>query len=256
MATRNQPGLHNSQTVPHIIPRTLFFDPSKPTRLCTNASWQGLGLVLQQKTGDTRVLVQAGSRFLSDAESCYAVIELELLAVSWTIIKCKIFLAGPPHFTVVTDHHPLVPILNSHRLDEIENPRLQRLKTKIMAYNFTTAPSKEPDLSSTGQGWTTTSTTLSSLASNAKNTCHLTLGNPSPYQTQTRTAISGTCSRFLLLCLTGFPHPGGLLLGLAWCHPHGPQYHHTPINHCPQERFLPLGGARYPLVRPKTTIHL
>ena len=37
---------------------------------------------------------------------------------------------------MVTDHHPLVPILNSYRLDEIENPRLQRLKSKIMAYNF------------------------------------------------------------------------------------------------------------------------
>ena len=31
----------------------------------------------------------------------------------------------------ITDHHPLIPILNSHRLDDIENPRLQRL-----AYNF------------------------------------------------------------------------------------------------------------------------
>ena len=27
--------------------------------------------------------------------------------------------------------------MNSHRLDEIENPRLQQLKTKLMAYNFT-----------------------------------------------------------------------------------------------------------------------
>ena len=26
--------------------------------------------------------------------------------------------------------------MNSHRLDEIENPRLQQLKTKLMAYNF------------------------------------------------------------------------------------------------------------------------
>ena len=78
--------------------------------------------MLQQKTGDTWALVQAGSRFLSDAESRYAVIELELLSVSWAIIKCKIFLAGLPHFMVVTDHHSLVPILNNHRLDEIENP--------------------------------------------------------------------------------------------------------------------------------------
>ena len=83
------------------------------------------------------VLVQAGSRFLSDPESRYAIIELELLAVSWAIIKCNVFLAGLPHFAVLTDHHPLVPILNSHRLDEIENPRLQRLRTKIMGYNCT-----------------------------------------------------------------------------------------------------------------------
>ena len=48
------------------------------------------------------------------------------------------FLAGLPHFTITTDHHPLIPILNSHRLDETENPRLQHLKTQIMAYNFTT----------------------------------------------------------------------------------------------------------------------
>ena len=118
-------------------PTVSFFDLEKPTRLCTDASRQGLGFVLQQKNGDTWALIQAGSRFLSDTESRYAIIELELLAVSWAIIKCKLFLAGLPHFTVVTDHHPLVPILNNHRLDEIENPRLQRLKSKIMAYNFT-----------------------------------------------------------------------------------------------------------------------
>lgn len=49
----------------------------------------------------------------------------------------RVFLACLPHFTVLTDHHPLIPILNSHRLDEIENPRLHRLKTKIMGYAFT-----------------------------------------------------------------------------------------------------------------------
>ena len=118
-------------------PTLSFFDPSRPTRVCTDASRRGLGFVLQQKSNDTWVLVQAGSRFLSDPESRYAIIELELLAVSWAIIKCNLFLAGLPHFTVVTDHDPLVPILNNHRLDEIENPRLQRLKTRVMAYNFT-----------------------------------------------------------------------------------------------------------------------
>jgi len=35
------------------------------------------------------------------------------------------------------DHNPLLPILNSYRLDEIKNPRLQRLKTRLMACNLT-----------------------------------------------------------------------------------------------------------------------
>ena len=68
-------------------------------------------------------LVQAGSRFLSSVESRYAVIELEMLAVAWAVMKCKIFLAGLQHFKIIMDHNPLIPILNSHWLDEIENPK-------------------------------------------------------------------------------------------------------------------------------------
>ena len=124
----------------HLVtsPVLAFFDLSKPTRICTDASRQGLGFVLQQQsTQGEWTLVQAGSRFLSNAESRYAIIELELLAVTWAILKCKMFLEGLQHFRVITDHNPLIPILNSHRLDEIENPRLQRLRTRLMAFNFT-----------------------------------------------------------------------------------------------------------------------
>ena len=128
-------AVKTSLTSPPVVS---YFDPAKPTRLCTDASRQGLGFVLQQKHGDTWRLIQAGSRFLSDAESRYAIIELELLAVTWAISKCNIFLAGLQHFHVITDHHPLIPILNNHRLDEIENPRLQRMKAKLMEFNFTT----------------------------------------------------------------------------------------------------------------------
>ena len=102
-----------SLTTPPVLS---FFDITKPTRLSTDASRQGLGFILQQKISDEWLLVQAGSRFLSDAESRYATIELELLAVTWAITKCKIFLAGLQHFYIISRH-----------LDEIENPRLQRL---------------------------------------------------------------------------------------------------------------------------------
>ena len=105
----------------------------------------GLGFILQQKHNDKWLTVQTGSRFLTDAESRYAVIELEMLGVAWSILKCKYFLNGLKHFEIVTDHNPLVPILNSHRLDEIENPRLQRLRTRIMGYNLTAKHIKGKD---------------------------------------------------------------------------------------------------------------
>ena len=136
-ATEHNQAFDNAKKSLTVAPTLAFFDTNKPTRLCTDASRQGLGFILQQKNKERWALVQAGSRFLTDPESRYAIIELELLAVSWAMSKCDIFLAGLPHFTVVTDHHPLIPILNNHRLDEIENPRLQRLKTRTMAYNFT-----------------------------------------------------------------------------------------------------------------------
>ena len=121
------------------VPTLAYFSLDKPTRLCTDASRHGVGFILQQKQVGTEQwsMVQAGSRFLTPAESRYAVIELELLAVAWAVMKCNMFLRGLQNFQVFTDHSPLVPILNNHRLDEIDNPRLQRLRAKLMAYNFT-----------------------------------------------------------------------------------------------------------------------
>ena len=118
-------------------PLLSFFDMTKPTRLSTDASRQRLGFVLQQLTGEEWTLVQAGSRFLSDTETRYAVIELEIFAVCWAITKWRLFLAGLQHFYVATDHNPLIPILNTRWLDKVENPRLQRLKSRLMGYNFT-----------------------------------------------------------------------------------------------------------------------
>lgn len=118
-------------------PTLAYFDLNKETHLYTDASTLGLGFVLMQKHNDEWKIVQAGSRFLTGTEGRYAVIELECLAIAWAVKKCHIFLSGSDHFTVITDHNPLVPVLNSHHLDEIENPRLQRLRTRLMAYNFT-----------------------------------------------------------------------------------------------------------------------
>ena len=115
------------------------FDPALPTILQTDASrLYGLGYALLQDHGGGKLhLVQCGSRFLTDAETRYATIELELLAAVWAMFKCKFYVLGLQHFDLVMDHRPLVPILNSYSLDAIDNPRLQRLKEKISAFVFT-----------------------------------------------------------------------------------------------------------------------
>ena len=121
-------------------PIMAFFDQGAPTALHTDASrTRGLGFVLRQRQEGAWKMIQCGSRFLTDTESRYSVIELECLAVMWACRKCHVYLAGLPHFDLVVDHRPLVPILNSKRLAEIENSRLQRLREKLTPYSFTTS---------------------------------------------------------------------------------------------------------------------
>lgn len=54
-----------------------FYNPDRPTSLHVDASrLQGLGFNFRQQKMDGRwIIVQAGSRFLSDAESRYAIFD-------------------------------------------------------------------------------------------------------------------------------------------------------------------------------------
>ncbi|XP_069985567.1 uncharacterized protein [Penaeus vannamei] len=121
-------------------PVLAHFNLSLPIVLQTDASrLYGIGYALLQDHGQGRLrLVQCGSRFLTDAETRYATIELEMLAAVWATAKCKPYLIGVPNFTLMTDHRPLIPILNKYTLDTVENHCLQRLKGHISPYQFTT----------------------------------------------------------------------------------------------------------------------
>ncbi|XP_043188392.1 uncharacterized protein K02A2.6-like [Amphibalanus amphitrite] len=134
----HQEAFNKVKTALSSPPVLAHYDPQLTTVLQTDAArLKGLGYALLQQHGEHWRLVQCGSRFLSDAESRYAMVELELLAVVWALRKCRIFLQGLQHFKVITDHRPLIPILNDYTLDAVENPRLQRLKEKTGLYNFT-----------------------------------------------------------------------------------------------------------------------
>ena len=49
------------------------------------------------------------------------------------------------NFELVVDHKPLVRILDRHRLDGIDNTRLQRLKEKTSLFSFMTRCTKSKD---------------------------------------------------------------------------------------------------------------
>ena len=122
-----------------------YFALDRPTRLYTDASrLNGLGFILKQLVDGQWKVVQAGSRFLSSAESRYAMIELELLAIVWATKKTASFITGV-QFELMTDHKPLIPILEHYSLSQIENKRLQRLKEKInhLTFNVQWIPGKE-----------------------------------------------------------------------------------------------------------------
>ena len=85
------------------------------------------------------VLVQGGkliycvSKILSKHQRNWAIIEKELLAISWSCKQLRCFLLGMP-FTVRTDHAPLVKIVR--KIDSIENQRMLTMVLAIIEYDF------------------------------------------------------------------------------------------------------------------------
>ena len=120
-------------------PVLAHFDPALETALHVDASRNnGMGYALLQRHSDNWKLVDANSRWCSDTETRYAIVELELAGVEWAVKKNRLYLLGLPHFTIVVDHQALVSILDRQTLDAIDNPKIQRLKERLSPYVFTT----------------------------------------------------------------------------------------------------------------------
>ena len=133
--------------VDEIVRGVEIFEPNKPTCLITDWSREGIGFWLLQKhctCSGTRPfcckqgwrVVQIGSRFLSDAETRYAPIEGEALAVAVALEKVKYYVLGCPNLTVLVDHKPLLKIFSDRCLSDIPNPRLLNLKEKTLRFRF------------------------------------------------------------------------------------------------------------------------
>ena len=113
-----------------------LYDPTNCTIVSADASSFGLGAVLQQrqKNGELRPIAFI-SRSLSDTEKRYAQIEKEALAVTWTSERFQDYLIGL-HYTIETDHKPLVPLLSSKNLEELPI-RIQCFCLRLMRFSYT-----------------------------------------------------------------------------------------------------------------------
>jgi len=118
-----------------------ILDKTKPMCLATDWSKQGIGYWLFQKhcscpSNDLFCCKQGwkitlvGSRFTHAAESRYAPIEGEALAVADALDKARHFVLGCKNLTVAVDHQPLLKIFGDRSLNNISNTRLRNLKDK------------------------------------------------------------------------------------------------------------------------------
>ena len=124
-----------------------IFDKTKPTCLATDWSRHGIGFWLFQKhcsCPSTDLfccrhgwkITLVGSRFTHPAESRYAPIEGEALAVADALDKARHFVLGCNNLMIAVDHKPLLKIFGDRSLDQISNPRLRNLKENTLRYHF------------------------------------------------------------------------------------------------------------------------
>ena len=124
-----------------------IFDKGRPTCLSTDWSKSGVGYWLTQKHCNCQSsdpfccregwkVTLVGSRFTHSAESRYAPVEGEALAVAEALDRARHFVLGCSDLMVAVDHKPLLKLFSDRCLEDIPNPRLRNLKERTLRYRF------------------------------------------------------------------------------------------------------------------------
>ena len=117
-----------------------YYDVNQPITVTVDASQKGLGCSILQ---EDRV-ISYGSRALTDAETRYAQIELEMLGVLFAFSKFHKLLYGKSNVTVESDHRPLESILS--KPIGAAPMRLQKMLLKLQPYDFVLKYKKGKDI--------------------------------------------------------------------------------------------------------------
>jgi hypothetical protein len=76
--------------------------------------------------------VLEGGHFCNQVEQNYSPIEGKATAVARGLHDTKYYTMGCKQLYVATDHKSLVCVLGDQSLDDVENPRLARIKEKTL----------------------------------------------------------------------------------------------------------------------------
>jgi hypothetical protein len=107
--------------------------PGREFEVHTDASYSGLGAVLQpDKDGNLRPIFYA-SRALSQSEKNYSATALEALCVVWSLELFRPYL-GDSHFKVLTDHHALVWLFG--QAETTKQTVMMRWVLRLQAFDF------------------------------------------------------------------------------------------------------------------------
>jgi hypothetical protein len=187
------------KTLVATAPVLKYYDVKKPVTIQTDASQFGLGAVIIQ---DGSPVVYA-SRSLDNTQQKYAVIEKELLAISFACIKFHHYIFGK-QVDISTDHKSLVEIVMKP-LHECTS-RIQRIRMKLLHYNLKVSylPGEKNVIADfLSRNPTTTSTELPELVDETLQLCSIHATDTFIQKLQTATAGDATLQKLMDMTRNG-----------------------------------------------------
>ena len=115
----------------------MHYDMTCPMKMAADASSYGIGAVIFHVFADgSERPIAFASRTLTASERNYSQLEREALALVFGVKKFHLYLFGC-HFTMVTDHKPLLSILGPKKgIPSLAAARLQRWAVLLSAYSY------------------------------------------------------------------------------------------------------------------------